>query len=134
MSIRGWSAFLLGILILTCGASAQEKPLPKVVLIGDSIRMGYASLVAKQLEGKATVISSAVNAEDSGNVLKHLDEWVISEQPDVVHINAGLHDLKRTGPAYQVPLANYQSNLKSILQAIRTRTKAKIVFATSTPI
>jgi lysophospholipase L1-like esterase len=132
MSLRGWSALLSALVV--SGLAAQERPLPKVVLIGDSIRMGYAPLVAKQLEGKATIISSSVNAEDSGNVLKHLDEWVISEQPDFVHINAGLHDLKRTGPAYQVPLGDYEKNLKTILQAIRTRTKAKIVFATSTPI
>src|SRR5262245_23658031 len=132
MSIRGWSALLLGVLV--AGVAAQEKPLPRVVLIGDSIRMGYAPLVAKQLEGKAVIISSPVNAEDSGNVLKHLDECVINEPPDVVQINAGLHELKRTGPAYQVALADYERNLKTILQAIRSRTNAKIVFATSTPI
>ena len=30
-------------------AKAEKTPLPKVVLIGDSIRMGYAPLVAKKL-------------------------------------------------------------------------------------
>ena len=45
MLTRYWSAFFLGILVLS--AAAQEKPLPKVVLVGDSIRMGYAPFVAK---------------------------------------------------------------------------------------
>ena len=108
--------------------------MPKVVLIGDSIRMGYAPLVAKLLDGKAIVISQSVNGEDSGNVLRHLDEWVISEKPDVVHVNAGLHDLKLTDRTYQVPLVEYQKNLRTIVERIRKETNAKVIFATSTPI
>jgi lysophospholipase L1-like esterase len=132
MSTRCWSALFLGILV--CSAAAQEKALPKVVLIGDSIRIGYAPLVAKLLDGKAIVVSAKPNGEDSGNVLKNLDEWVIKEKPDVVHINAGLHDLKLKDKSYQVPLAEYQKNLKAILERIQKATKAKVIFATSTPI
>ena len=113
---------------------AQVKPLPKIVLVGDSIRMGYAPLVAKNLGGKAIVVSPAPNGEDSGNVLRNLDEWVIKEQPDIVHINAGLHDLKLKDGSYQVPLAAYEKNLKTILDRIRKETKANIIFATTTPI
>jgi len=108
--------------------------MPRVVLIGDSIRIGYAPLVAKLLDGKAIVISQQANGEDSGNVLRHFDEWVIKENPDVVHINAGLHDLKLTDKTYQVPLDEYQKNLKTILERIQMETKAKIIFATTTPI
>ena len=104
MPSRYWSVLLC--VILVSSSAAQEKRMPKVVLIGDSIRMGYAPLVAKLLDGKATVISQSVNGEDSGNVLRHLDEWVIEEKPDVVHINAGLHDLKLTDRTYQVPLVD----------------------------
>jgi lysophospholipase L1-like esterase len=132
MVTRCWSALFLAMLVSS--ASAQEKPLPKVVLIGDSIRMGYAPLVAKGLDGKAIVVSPARNGEDSGNVLRNLDEWIIKEQPDVVHINAGLHDLKLKDGSYQVPLVEYEKNLKSILARIRKETKAKIIFATTTPI
>ena len=132
MSIRCWSALYL--LLLVSSVAAQEKPLPRVVLIGDSIRMGYAPLVAKRLDGKATVISAKPNGEDSGNVLRNLEEWVIKEKPDVVHINAGLHDLKLTDKTYQVPLDEYEKNLKTILQRIQKETHAKIIFATSTPI
>ena len=102
MLTRCWSALFLGILVSS--AAAQEKPLPKVVLVGDSIRMGYAPLVAKRLDGKAIVVSAKPNGEDSGNVLRNLDEWVIKEKPDVVHFNAGLHDLKLKDKSYQVPL------------------------------
>lgn len=132
MLARYWLALLLGTVVSS--AAAQEKPLPRVVLVGDSIRMGYAPLVAKRLEGKAIVISAKPNGEDTVNVLRNLDEWVIKERPDVVHINAGLHDLKVTVKSYQVPLADYEKNLQTILERIQTGTKAKVMFATSTPI
>jgi len=132
MLIRYSAAILVGIMVAS--AAAQEKPLPRVVLVGDSIRMGYTPFVAKLLEGKAIVISAKPNGEDSGNVLKNLDEWVIKEKPDVVHLNAGLHDLKHTDKGYQVPLDQYERNLRAILDRIRKETKATIVFATSTPI
>jgi lysophospholipase L1-like esterase len=132
MSTRCWSALFL--LLLVSSPAAQQKALPKVVLIGDSIRIGYAPLVAKRLDGKAIVVSAKPNGEDSGNVLKNLDEWVIREKPDVVHINAGLHDLKLTDKSYQVPLDEYEKNLRTILERIRQETNAKIIFATSTPI
>ncbi len=132
MSTLRWSAVFLAILISSGGA--QEKPLPKVVLIGDSIRIGYAPLVAKRLDGKAIVVSPKPNGEDSSNVLKNLDEWVINEKPDVVHMNTGLHDLKLKDKSYQVPVAEYEKNLKAILERIQKGTTAKIIFAMSTPI
>ncbi len=133
MLTRCWCAFFLGILALSA-AAAQEKRLPRVVLVGDSIRIGYAPFVAKRLDGKAIVISPTPNGQDSGNVLRNLEEWVLNERPDVVHINAGLHDLKLKDKSYQVPLAEYEKNLKTILERIQKATKAKVIFATTTPI
>ena len=49
--------FFVGILAVS--AAAQEKALPRVVLVGDSIRIGYAPVVAKLLDrGKAIVDQS----------------------------------------------------------------------------
>src|SRR6187399_2632783 len=67
-------------------AAEPAKP-PKIVLIGDSIRLGYAPEVAKKLEGKAIVVGPKANGGDSGNVLKNLNEWAVKEQPDIVHFN-----------------------------------------------
>jgi dienelactone hydrolase/lysophospholipase L1-like esterase len=106
------------------------------VLIGDSIRLGYAPLVAKKLAGRAVVISSEANAEDSSNLLAHLDAWAIDEKPDVVHLNCGLHDLKyhRARKRYQVELADYEANLRRVIQRLQKETTASIVWATTTPI
>jgi lysophospholipase L1-like esterase/dienelactone hydrolase len=116
--------------------SSSAAELPKVVMIGDSIRLGYAPPVAKRLTGQAVVVSPAANGGDSNNVLKHLDEWIIREKPDVVHLNCGLHDLKQAkkDKLYQVDLESYEANLKQIVARLRKDTSATLVFANTTPI
>ena len=39
-----------------------------------------------------------------------------------------------TDKGYQVPLAEYEKNLKAIIERIRKETKATVVFGTTTPI
>jgi hypothetical protein len=106
------------------------------VLIGDSIRLGYAPRVAERFSGKAVVISPPVNGGDSANMLAHLDEWALRQRPDVVHWNCGLHDLKRprADGHDQVELDRYRENLRQIVARIRAGTDAAIVFADTTPI
>jgi lysophospholipase L1-like esterase len=111
-------------------------PLPAVALIGDSIRIGYAPVVAELLAGEARILSQEPNGGDSARVLEHLDAWAIADRPAVVHFNCGLHDLKRSraGDAYQVPLPQYEANLRRIVERLRGETDARLVFATTTPI
>ena len=73
-------------------------------------------------------MSAAGNGGDSANVLAHLDESVIREQPNVVHLNCGLHDLKRdkTDGRYQVALEQYVANLERIVA--REAVDAVVVF------
>jgi lysophospholipase L1-like esterase/dienelactone hydrolase len=128
VAVPGWSQ--------TPSAAAPKPDLPKVVLIGDSIRLGYAPLVAQRLAGKAVVISPAANGGDSANVLKNLDDWLVREKPALVHLNCGLHDLKLSKKTnqHQVELAQYESNLKQIVARIQKETSAVLVFANTTPI
>lgn len=137
MSLR-WPLLLLMGALLSAGTALAQTPvaaLPKVVLIGDSIRLGYAPVVAERLEGVAQVLSPEPNGGDSANVLAHLDEWALRERPLLVHLNCGLHDLKRdkkTGQ-YQVPLERYEVNLREIVNRVRA-SGAALVFANTTPI
>ena len=108
---------------------------PLVVLIGDSIRMGYQDYVASQLAGRAEVWVPEENGGDSRNVLAHLDQWVLARQPDVVHVNCGLHDLKRAfGAGSEVPLAEYERNVRQILQRLQRELNGAVVWATTTPV
>ena len=109
--------------------------LPLIVLIGDSIRMGYQAHVTSQLAGRAEVWSPEENGGDSRNVLAHLDDWVFSRQPGLVHVNCGLHDLKRAfGAESAVPLAEYERNVRQILQRLRRELDGAVVWATTTPV
>ena len=109
--------------------------LPLIVLIGDSIRMGYQDHVVSQLAGRAEVWSPKENGGDSRNVLAHLDDWVFSRQPGLVHVNCGLHDLKRAfGAESAVPLAEYEGNVRQILQRLQRELDGAVVWATTTPV
>ena len=139
MFLRTICAALLYCFLTTPGLAqkpAASPQLPKVVLLGDSIRMGYAPLVAKRLAGKATVVSSAANGGDSANLLKQLEAAAVRENPAVVHFNCGIHDLKldkKTG-RHQVEVPQYESNLKELVARLRKDTTAALVFATTTPL
>lgn len=114
----------------------EAVELPKIVLVGDSIRLSYAPVVEKQLQGAATVIGPKANGGDSNNVVKHMEQWVIREQPNVVHLNCGIHDTKKftaTGK-FQVSPEQYEANLRKIVESIRSNTDAVVIFATTTPI
>lgn len=145
--IKGARGRSMGILFCLCAVfsllalehsaeASETDPLPKVVLLGDSIRLGYAPIVQKELAGKALVISPKANGGDSSNNLKHLEEWVIREQPAIVHFNAGIHDTKKskTNGMFQVSPDQYEANLRRIVERIRKETKAMVLFGTTTPI
>lgn len=129
-------ATLAVLALATCAAAQAPTPqLPTVVLVGDSIRLGYAPLVAKRLAGKARIVSPAPNGGDSANVLANLDQWVTREKPLLVHLNCGLHDLKldkKTG-RHQVELSQYEPNLREIVRRVRAG-GSTLVFANTTPI
>ena len=116
--------------------AAEPAKLPRVVLHGDSIRMAYAPVVAKQLEGKAVILSFKANGTDSTNQLKTINQWAIAEKPDVVHFNCGIHDTKKdkkTGK-FQTSPEQYEKNLRQIVETLRKQTGAKVIFALTTPI
>ena len=49
----------------------------KLVLIGDSIRMGYQDEVRRQLPTEVEIFTPTQNGGDSRNVKSHLKEWVL---------------------------------------------------------
>jgi lysophospholipase L1-like esterase len=117
--------------------------LPRVLLIGDSISMGYTLPVRAKLEGKANVHRPAENCGDTARGLKRLDTWLGNGKWDVIHFNFGLHDLKYLDDkgAYVPPekgkqvssLEQYERNLRAIVARLE-KTGAKLIFATTTPV
>jgi lysophospholipase L1-like esterase len=124
---------LVALLALVSGG-AQE--LPRVLIVGDSISIGYTPFVEKQLAGKATIAHNAANAGTTGNGVFMMDSWLDAKQGkwDVVHFNFGLHDLKRLSDGgHQVEPAQYERYLRLFVEKLKG-TGAKLVFATTTPV
>lgn len=122
----------------------KGEELPNVLIIGDSISIGYTPYVIKALEGKANVVHNEGNAQHTGTGLQKLDKWLGNTKWDVIHFNWGLWDLcyrseqskvygnrdKINGTVTFTP-EEYAKNLEKLVIRLQ-QTKAKLIFATIT--
>ena len=120
--------------------------LPRVLLIGDSISMGYTLDVREMLKGKANVHRIPTNCGPTTNGLKNIKAWLGDSKWDVIHFNWGLHDLKyiaedpskradpkAPGSHLQVALADYEKNLADLVKTLQA-TGAKLIWCNTTPV
>ena len=110
-----------------------------VLLIGDSIRMGYDKAVKKTLEGKANVYFPAENCRFASYVLRYIHEYgslVKDGDVDVIHWNAGLWDcLRLFEEEPHTPIDVYAYYIDRICVRIKKAfPNAKVIFATSTSV
>lgn len=109
---------------------------PRVLLLGDSIRMSYQPQVAELLDDKAVVLGPADNCQYSLYTLSSLDRWIGElGAPDIIHWNNGIHDAGHN-PArspVQIPIEMYRANLEFILERLTDLSPA-VIWATSTPV
>jgi len=108
--------------------------LPRVLLIGDSISMGYTLPVRELLKGKANVHRIPTNGGPTLRGLESLKRWLGDGKWDVIHFNWGLHDLRLDDAGkYQVPLDEYEKNLKELVKQLKA-TGAKLIWCSTTPV
>jgi lysophospholipase L1-like esterase len=118
--------------------------LPNVLLIGDSISIGYTKPVMAMLKDVANVQRVNANGGDTNRGLKMLKRWLGSTQWDVIHFNWGLHDLcyrhadskvqgnrDKVNGAIAVPLEQYGKNLEALVLKLK-ETDATLVWASTT--
>lgn len=111
----------------------------QVLLLGDSIRMGYCGYVKEALADKAEVIYPDENCRSSQNIIMNLGVWAKlcdKERVAVVHFNCGHWDAEPfngdTEPLTTVE--EYVKNLRKIVRALRNLfPNAKLIFGTTTP-
>jgi acyl-CoA thioesterase-1 len=144
------------------GGSAEEKAagltwactpdpaLPNVLIIGDSISIGYTLLVRSELKGAANVLrpleksgKKPFNCGDSARGLQFLDSWIGDRQWRVIHFNFGLHDLKYLDEKGQYVTPDkgkqvaspeqYEKNLRELVARLK-KTGAVLVWASTTPV
>lgn len=152
-------ALLTSVLFTSCPTLAQENvpqhglhppktldpTLPNVLLLGDSISLGYAPIVEEKLAGKANVYrivgSEAATVRRKGTLrldttaaIQHLDEWLAKIHWTVIHFNWGLHDIKiQPSGEHQTSLANYRANLSQLVKRLQA-THADLIWASTTPV
>ena len=113
---------------------ADVAGLPRVLLIGDSISIGYTLPVRQELAGKANVHRIPTNGGPTKNGTANLAKWLGESKWDVIHFNFGLHDLRHMEDGKrQVEPADYEKNLRSLVADLK-KTGAKLIFGTTTPV
>jgi hypothetical protein len=125
-------------------APVKDDPaLARVLLIGDSISIGYTIPTREKLKDKANVHRPAANCGPTTRGIENLDKWLGDSKWDVIHFNFGLHDLKYIDDAgknaapdkghQQVSPEQYEKNLEQIVERLK-KTGATLIFATTTPV
>lgn len=165
LNVRGLMATLL-LLCFVCPLEAEaqkkKKPrpammpvedvegLPRVLLIGDSISIGYTVAVQEMMKGKANVHRPLTNCGPTTKGLESLDDWLDTggegKPWEVIHFNWGLHDLKYMGPNMenladpdaetsrpQVSQEDYRQNLTELVARLK-ETGATLIWRNTTPV
>ncbi len=85
------------------------QPLPRVLLIGDSITGSYQNALMQHFEGRAEIYKNPGNAQHTGTGLRHIDQWLdtdsyrFSGQEYIELVNSvrkTLDDMERYYPDY----------------------------------
>lgn len=127
-----------------------DPSLPNVLILGDSISIGYTLEVRKLLAGKANVFrplkgNGPENCSGTTAGVQNIDRWLEGQKWNVIHFNWGLHDLKhvdkddpnkassKAEDPVQATVEAYSKNLESIVKKLQAA-GAKLIFATTTPV
>ncbi len=139
MKIRPYILIFFCLLLF---GSTQTKP--KILVIGDSISIGYTPYVKELLLHQAEVFHNPGNAGHTGMGLAKIEEWLGDGDWDIIQFNWGLWDLCYRQPDSKVQgnrdkvngtltatVDEYASRLDSIVTVLQG-TDARLVFLTTT--
>lgn len=137
-------------LLLLGSVLAADKPLPRVLILGDSVYNEPSRSVSKAIKERAKVVWQTTERGEvfnSTTLLKNLDKLLGKERWDVIHLNAGLGDLvyrapgmkshrvmpRHVGGVVATSPGQYEKNLQAIIKRLKA-TGAKLIWASTTPI
>lgn len=137
---------LLAVLLPSLARTQDRAKLPRVLILGDSISMGYTEPVRKHLQGKAEVFRPKENCQHTAHGLARIKGWLGNEKWDVIHFNWGIwdtHMLNAQGALVRDEAQGdlhirhtpekYKENLTQLVQILE-KTGAKLIWASTTPI
>lgn len=123
-------------------AGCNQTSSPNILIIGDSISLGYTPFVQQEVpnvshNGACSYFldktTGPTNAGSSKRAAACINIWLSQGNYQIVHFNTGMHDTRDCGNGPLVSLSDYLMNLQTILDAIRA-SGAKPIFATTTPV
>ena len=152
-SAAGWQAYTPPQDLKGIWGFVPDPLLPNVLLIGDSISIGYTLDVRRLLRGKANVYrpmepggKTPANCGNTKEGLADLASWLGDKKWSVIHFNWGQHDLCYRSPqskvyghrdklhgVQDVPLPQYRENLEALVEQLR-KADARLIWATTTVI
>lgn len=121
---------------------------PRVLILGDSISLGYTPLVKNNLAAVAEVLRPNENCQHTGYGLKNIDKWLGDTKWDVIHFNFGIWDTHLLGPKGNLVFPEpdelgdlkqrhspeeYRKNLTQLVEKMQ-KSGATVIWASTTPI
>lgn len=136
----------LGLILSTFFFLSSFRTIPlKTLIIGDSISIGYTPFVKEQLSNKVAIFHNPGNAQHTGTGLAKIEDWITTEDWDLIQFNWGLWDLCYRHPdskfygnrdkekgTITFSVEEYASNLDSLVSILKAQTTAKLIFVTTT--
>jgi predicted Abi (CAAX) family protease len=121
-------------------ATTSDK-VKNVLIIGDSISIGYTPFIQKALLPDINVEHNPGNGGSTVRGLENIERWLGDRQWDVILFNFGLHDLVHkdslnkydVNGKISVSLDDYQKNLNLIVARLR-ETTATLIFVNTTTV
>lgn len=136
---------LLIVVILVISLTSFVRDKPKILIVGDSISIGYTPFVKENMKGLAEVTHNPGNAQHTRTGLRKIEEWIGDDNWDIVQFNWGLWDLCYRHPDSKVQgnrdkengkitysIEEYISNLDSLVTILKAKTDAKLIFVATT--
>ena len=127
------------VLAFLCFAAKPHQG-KSVLIIGDSISIGYTPFIKTALSPNIEVAHNPGNGGSTLRGMESMDKWLDNRDWDVIVFNFGLHDMvhKDSSGKYDVvngtiavPLKEYRKNLEAIADKLN-ETTAKVIFVTTT--
>ncbi|MGC4015661.1 MAG: SGNH/GDSL hydrolase family protein [Luteolibacter sp.] len=134
---KQWETYTTTDLKVTDFRTTINPKLPNLLVLGDSLSIGYTLPLRKLLDGKYNTVramekkGAPVNCETSTRYLANMDVWLGKTKWSVITFNCGHWDTNRVDGAIVTPLETYRENLQKIVDRLK-KTEARLIWVTST--
>jgi hypothetical protein len=111
----------------------DDAALPRVLLVGDSISVGYTIPVRALLAGQANVHRVPANAEGTAKSIGLLEGWLGAAKWDLIVFNFGLHDVLILRGEPRISLGLYLARLGAMIDVMQAQAR-RLIWISSTPV